>query len=683
MDNNLNTSKVLGKTYVHVDFHTPEYQKCVAKDFNADDFAEELERANVDSISFFAKDCHGMAYYNTEIGIRHPHLDRDLLREALDACKKRNIRVLAYFSLAIDTYIGNKHPEWLQIDSQGNVKGLYDDNAVSWVCLNSAYTDQYFIPMLQEVLENYEVDGYFFDELFYYEDACHCSACKKLMEIQGLDYKNEEDVRYFRTKTCDVFAERVTNYIHSYDEKSVVVYNPTTNIIGIMDTLTPLEDCINVGGHETGWGYLNMPMEARHVRNYDKPILGLTGIFNRRWGDFGTIKNPAQLSYEVAQMLSHHFVIGIGDHLKPDGILESEKYDVMQPIFKEIKDLDLPLDAKPLKDVAIVTPGNYDSAMFREGRSDAESFDFPEANGLSGASKAMLDLHHQFDIITERYLSDNEKIIFDYNLVILPETGALLDETVELIQAYVKQGGKVLISGDSSLIDDKFMLEEVIGARYLSHTPYSHDSSLYYDLSSIDASEEFDEIPMKAYSGGIVIEPNKESESLADYIVPIVCDRHFTATYKGGPPAFELSSPSIVKNSFGEGECIYISSDFFTAYYLYGYYKHRDLLNYMLKQLDYVSLIECSASANLHINLMENDSSYFLHMIHYYPEDAGKTIPRINTMPPMIDATVGLKNINFEKATSLRGATATIDSDQKNVLVIENISQYEIFKLDK
>ena len=30
---------------MYVDFHTPEYQKCVAKDFNADDFAEELERS--------------------------------------------------------------------------------------------------------------------------------------------------------------------------------------------------------------------------------------------------------------------------------------------------------------------------------------------------------------------------------------------------------------------------------------------------------------------------------------------------------------------------------------------------------------------------------------------------------------------------------------------------------------
>ena len=67
--------------------------------------------------------------------------------------------------------------------------------------------------MLQEVLRIMKLTATF-DELFYYEDACHCSACKKLMEIQGLDYKNEEDVRYFRTKTCDVFAERVTNYIH-------------------------------------------------------------------------------------------------------------------------------------------------------------------------------------------------------------------------------------------------------------------------------------------------------------------------------------------------------------------------------------------------------------------------------------------------------------------------------------
>ena len=57
--------------------------------------------------------------------------------------------------------------------------------------------------------------------------------------------------------------------------------------------------------------------------------------------------------------------------------------------------------ARPVKDIAVVTHGLYDSMMVLEGRSDAETFNYPLPDGVSGSTKALLDTHQQFDVLTE------------------------------------------------------------------------------------------------------------------------------------------------------------------------------------------------------------------------------------------------------------------------------------------
>ncbi|MEM3155494.1 MAG: alpha-L-fucosidase, partial [Nitrososphaerota archaeon] len=100
---------------VHLDFHTSPLIPDVAADFNPEEFADTLSRAFVNSVTVFAKCHHGMSYYDTRIGVKHPSLRIDLLREMVDACHRRGIRVAAYYSVCWDSYMGEEHPEWLQI----------------------------------------------------------------------------------------------------------------------------------------------------------------------------------------------------------------------------------------------------------------------------------------------------------------------------------------------------------------------------------------------------------------------------------------------------------------------------------------------------------------------------------------------------------------------------------------
>jgi len=104
---------------IHLDFHTSPLIPDVGKDFDIEEFVKTLKNASVNSITVFAKGHHGMSYYPTKIGKTHPSLKKDLLGLICDACHKEGINVVGYISVKLDEYIGEKHPEFLQVSPDG------------------------------------------------------------------------------------------------------------------------------------------------------------------------------------------------------------------------------------------------------------------------------------------------------------------------------------------------------------------------------------------------------------------------------------------------------------------------------------------------------------------------------------------------------------------------------------
>src|SRR5207248_8363824 len=72
---------------IHLDFHTGPWIPDVGADFDAREFARTMKRANVDSVTVFAKCHHGHLYYNTNRPERHPGLRKglDLLAGQVEA----------------------------------------------------------------------------------------------------------------------------------------------------------------------------------------------------------------------------------------------------------------------------------------------------------------------------------------------------------------------------------------------------------------------------------------------------------------------------------------------------------------------------------------------------------------------------------------------------------------------
>jgi len=143
------------------DFHTQQKAVDVAKDFDADKWADELVKTHVQAISIHSMCNFGWTYYRKgDYGYVHPQLplEVDIIGDMTKACHDRGIKVIAYFNVLNSEPFTEHHPDWLMRNKSGEIMGTY-------ISLMSPYFEEMLLPQLEEFAENYNVDGIFFDFL--------------------------------------------------------------------------------------------------------------------------------------------------------------------------------------------------------------------------------------------------------------------------------------------------------------------------------------------------------------------------------------------------------------------------------------------------------------------------------------------------------------------------------------
>lgn len=146
---------------VHLDFHNSRHIPRIGERFDPDEFGDCLQAAHVNAIVGFAKDMHGYFYYPTVFGPIHPGLSFDLLGMQVEACRKRNIKVYAYYCTTWDNHLAEQHPEWLVWKRDRTTYLPAFDHPPGWtvLCLSNADFVQLVLDHNRETLERYDLDG--------------------------------------------------------------------------------------------------------------------------------------------------------------------------------------------------------------------------------------------------------------------------------------------------------------------------------------------------------------------------------------------------------------------------------------------------------------------------------------------------------------------------------------------
>ncbi|RFU45644.1 alpha-amylase family protein [Paraburkholderia sp. DHOC27] len=435
------TVKPLRYRQIHLDFHTSEHIPGVGAHFDAVDFVATLKRANVDSITIFAKCHHGWSYYPTEVGHVHPNLARpDLLGGMIRALRDADIESPVYITVQWDERTAREHPEWRVLSATNSfVHELADDASSArqlspaWhtLCLSHAPLRQRILAQAREVARRYDIPGLFFDIVM--ANDCVCTACIERMRAQGLDPQSAHDrhlndeavLAQFRHETSAALFAEFPHLRVFYNAGHIAKRGPER-----YQDYTHLElESLPTGG----WGYNHLPTSARYAATLGLEYTSHTGKFHAGWGEFGGFKHADALEYECAQMVALGSRCLVGDALHPGGAIDHGTYARIAPAYARIAKLEPFLDgAKQVSEIAILSAEHMNPGMGRNHPSD------------DGAVQMLMELHRPFDVIDESARFE------DYRLVILPDEIPVDAALAQRFETYLAAGGKVLASWHSA-----------------------------------------------------------------------------------------------------------------------------------------------------------------------------------------------------------------------------------------
>ena len=628
---------------VHLDFHTSPLIESIGRDFNREDYIRTIREAHIDLMTVFAKCHHGYSYYPTKLGEMHPHLSFDLLGAQLEAIRAAGAKAPVYITMGWCKKDADEHPEWRQVPFGGKTSyepAVHDPEEPMYhccwerLCPVGAYKD-YLIAITHEICQGYDVsDGIMYDICFM-GDECVCDDCKREMKMRGLDPEKLEDARaYYRDARIELMKD-LTGIVQSYYPGTNVFYNGGAN--QNRPEYHPYQTHYELEDLPTAWGgYDFMPLRAKFFERYGKFFLGMTGKFHHAWGEFGGFKNKEALRYECADMLSLGSSMSVGDHLHPLGKLDESTYAIIGHAFGY---------AAKIEKYSENTRAYTDLAIWMS-----------HTNADLGCSKLLQTMHLEYDVLDA---GDDPS---PYKCIILPDAVKLSDEDKAALLAFKKNGGTLIVSGES--------LFDGLGITLKGRSPY--------DADFIAAPVDEITTPFLSYTSAFITESDGE-------VLAKVYEPYFSRTYghfcghKNTPFKEEPASyPALVKKD----NVLYFAHPVFSAYNTSGNYV---LQRYIANAIERVyekplSFSYYPSSGRVRLRKSEKESFYALHLLYAPPVNRGN-VCLLEDFPPLFETRVSVSIPENVKRVRLEPSGEELSFAQKDGALSFTVPKIQLHQL--
>ena len=587
MKPNSNTILASHQRQVHLDFHTSPLIPDVGREFDAREFARTMKRAHINSVTVFAKCHHGMSYYPTKVGTPHPALKgRDLLGEQIEALHREGIRCPIYTTVAWEEDVAFKHPEWRMVRADGSFLRSGDHNFTWWFnnWLHPDYQD-YIEAHVREIIGRYDVDGLFFDIVFFDGQCCWSDESLKFRTRHGLLGKDAATQARFQDLAQTHFAKRFTRLVRGLRPQATIFFNGTNAMftdsrLGSRSrpgTATHYEIESLPSGQ---WGYFHFPRQARQLAHWGKPWLGMTGRFQTSWGDFGGIKPQAALEYECFRSQALGGGNSVGDQLPPRGRPDPAAYELIGKVYQQCEAAEpFYAGSKAMPQVGIVLPN--DPTL------DAGLCD----KIIEGAVQMCDEAHYDSAVI------DDSNSLAGFDLVILPDHIVFTEKLLENLRLFHKRGGKLLASHRA--------LPEFLPLQMAGET---EKFPTYWRLD--DSDRVF-------YSAGLNILHGKETEVLVKRVPPYFkrTEAHFSSHMQTPPVAKPNSFPAVVTGK----NFVYFADPIFREYRQTGNLAARDVWKQAMARLIGAAPFGAALPTTVLCVPRRRGKDLLLTLLHYVP----------------------------------------------------------------
>ncbi len=619
---------------IHLDFHTSPDIAGVGASFDADEFADTLAAAHVDSVTVFARCHHGYLYYATGRHPErvHPSLVRpNLLLEQIEACHRRGIRTPIYTTVEWDLYTAERQRDWLLLDPEGREVGSRPLEAGFYRYLDVLHPGyrQFLFDHVADIFDCVPVDGLFFDICIPQPSVARHWI--DAMDAAGLDPAVPAQRKEYSRRVMDEWQQEMSAFVRARAGANPCTIFYNSGHVGPRHLASRAHYThFELESLPSGWGYLHFPVAQRFARTMGKPTLGMTGKFHTSWGDFQSYKNPAALQYECFRMLALGARCSIGDQLPPDGRLDATTYKLIGGVYGDVATKEpWCADARPLSDIAVFTPEEF--ALRRQTADDTEHHMLPSA---MGAVRMLEEMQHQFDVVT------SATDLSAYKLAILPDDIPVDEEFAARLEAFAAAGGAIIASHRSGLAPtgERFA-SPLFGVVRVGDAPYQPDfvrpTPKFAEQAGLEATS------YVMYQRAMQVAAMDGAETPAQVERP-----HFNRTWRRfcshqhAPSSGEVCYPGVVQ----QGSVIYFAHPVFGQYNANAPLWCKALVRAAIARLLPEPLLRVSGPSSLlaALNEQPSRSRLTLHLLHYIPERRGQAFDVIEDVLPVHDVGIDL-----------------------------------------
>ena len=623
---------------LHLDAHLDRFD-AIYRNFDAEAAADIFQAAGFQMVSYMAMD--GPSYYPTKIGVPHPGLDRDFTGELTRALKKRGIRTIVYMSAHLERRFHREHPDWIYNPDPSRTivdTGSIGESAAT--CLNSSWVDEVAIPQYREILEWYDVDGFFIDGVTqpYLRSNCYCTYCRELFarEVGGNIPTDDSDPKAF------AYRKWANRHMEAYMEKvycalsaikpGVAILNNGVWMVSRYPVSPPeyvMHICWDTPVPGTGLYSYNFSEEGRYLATLTDVRPAITwscmAIDGYSWGDY-TMREPEAFMHESAIVLAACGRIYLSDNPYPSGNPDGALMDAYSAVNERARALEPFLKGcVPVKDAAILH--SADSVWSKAPMNPCTGWTAsPAYHAVCGAHKALIEGHVQLGIVNSDVFL---KTIDRYGVLILPDQRILSEEECAAIRHFVGNGGALVATGETGLRDgenkplDTFSIADVLGVDYRG----SSDTINSY-LRITEKNEPFG-IP--AYDVQVVGNYTHIVPTTAQTLIDLVPPYEGKKT-GSPPPAVHPEGPGVTINVFVKGKAVYCASRLFEAYFREDTPVLRKIALWLLNlayPVESRTIALDNAPINVEVFYNEHSGERFIHLINFNADKRELGTPHI------------------------------------------------------
>jgi hypothetical protein len=396
-----------------------------------------------------------VSFYPSDLDFqtRNPFLaDRasgDLIGDAVAAAHKRGIRVLARCDFSkMSTQIAQQHPDWLFVSPKGEPQ-IY--NTLYSACPSADYYQFRSLDILDEIMERYPVDGFFFNwfgfsETDYsrvYHGVCHCEKCRTTFaefsgskELpDGPGHPNYPEWLQFSNGVIRALATKISDHILAQRPDAALVLSRGAPVI--------YYEANNAFGREL-WHHSTSENVSAHMTGLPEISLMVNSV--------SFVDMPYRMAGEQPEHFAQYLLQAIARGGNPSTYIMGAPGRIpyanlplageVSRFFRDHKDMYGRL--QPGGGIALARPNRLRSA------DPGFEHTVEEFRGLYSAFK---EKHIPFDVIGADLIAkmDAEGLLDKYQLVVLPDLGSLGTDAAAALDRFVEAGGNLVLTGSSGV----------------------------------------------------------------------------------------------------------------------------------------------------------------------------------------------------------------------------------------